>query len=323
VTSPGVALPTTTVQDTVYRADGMPAQGTVLLSWEFESYNAATGAVNIWVNVPSLSNGTVVYAWYGNSAVGTLKTTATAAWGSNFQAVYHLKELPNGAAPQMNDSTANASHGTTNGGMTSGQQVAGEIGGSLSFSGGNYYVTLANAANFSFERTDSFSVSCWVKPTANAWATLVSKETSAAPIAGWVVEQGAGSANPVFAFDVVNNGWSSRAMARTTAEFSMGTWHQVVTTYSGTGSVAGMKVYVDGANQALTTLSDNLSGSILNTVTPQINGRNGADSLSTASLDECRVSAKGVVLLPDWVMSSYNNQSSPGTFWNATVGLTQ
>jgi hypothetical protein len=264
----------------------------------------------------------VVYAWYGNPAVSTLQTTPTATWGSNFLAVYHLKELPNGAAPQMNDSTLNANHGTTNGAMPAGQQVAGEIGGSLNFSGGNYYATLANAANFSFERTDSFSLSCWVKPTANSWTVLLSKQTSAAPIAGWVLMQGMGTANPAFVFDLASNGYSNRAQARTTAEFSMGAWHHVVATYTGTSTVAGMKIYVDGASQPLTSLVDNLTTSILNPVTPQINGRSGVNSLSTASLDECRVSAKGVVLSPDWVTSAYNNQSSPATFFTVATGLT-
>ncbi|HEV3330984.1 MAG TPA: choice-of-anchor D domain-containing protein, partial [Bryobacteraceae bacterium] len=205
--------------------------GTVLLNWEFESYNATTGAVNIWVNVPTIGNGTVVYAWYGKSSVSSLQTTPTATWSSSFEAVYHLEENPSGAAPQMNDSTLNANQGTTQGGMPAGQQAPGQIGGSLNFNGGNYYVTLANASNFSFERTDSFSASCWVKPAANAWMGLLSKETSAVPIAGWMLMQGAGTLNPVFALDVASN-WNNRAQARTSAEFSVGAWHHVVATYS-------------------------------------------------------------------------------------------
>jgi hypothetical protein len=206
--------------------------------------------------------------------------------------------------------------------MPAGQQVPGEIGGSLNFNGGNYYVTLANAANFNFERTDSFSMSCWVKPAANAWMSLLSKQTSTSPIAGWMLMQGAGSANPVFALDLAGNGGSSRALGRTTAEFAAGAWHHVVATYTGTSTVAGMKLYVDGTNQPLTTRVDDLTASILNTAGPQINGRNGTDSLSTATMDECRVYAKGVVLAPDWVTSEFNNQSSPGTFFTAVTGLT-
>ncbi|MGD0629422.1 MAG: choice-of-anchor D domain-containing protein [Terracidiphilus sp.] len=52
--------------DLIFTSD---AAGTQLLSWEFESWTPATGAVNIWVNVPTLANGTVIYAWYGQSGV--------------------------------------------------------------------------------------------------------------------------------------------------------------------------------------------------------------------------------------------------------------
>jgi hypothetical protein len=83
--------------DLIFTSD---AAGTSLLKWEFESYNAATGAVTIWVNVPSLTNGTVIYAWYGNSSITTLQTVPTGAWGSSFLAVYHLKENPAGVAPR-------------------------------------------------------------------------------------------------------------------------------------------------------------------------------------------------------------------------------
>src|SRR5262249_38894098 len=69
--------------DLIFTSD---AAGTTLLSWEFESYNASTGAVNIWFNVPSISNGTVVYAWYGKSSVTTLQTTPTSSWSNNWLA---------------------------------------------------------------------------------------------------------------------------------------------------------------------------------------------------------------------------------------------
>ena len=52
--------------DLIFTSD---AAGTMLLNWEFETYAATTGAVNVWVNAPNLSNGTVIYAWYG-TAIG-------------------------------------------------------------------------------------------------------------------------------------------------------------------------------------------------------------------------------------------------------------
>jgi hypothetical protein len=306
--------------DLIFTSD---AGGSVRLNWEFESYNAATGAVIVWVRVPTLTSGTVVYAWYGNAAVSMLQATPAATWNSNFMAVYHLKENPAGTAPQMNDSTANFNHATTNGGMPAGSQVAGEIGGSLNFSGGSYYLTLANANNFSLEYTDSWSVSCWVKPASTPTAFYLGKQTNIAPVRGWGLRQDAASAsNLKFGFSIANNGGSAQALGQTSASFPTGSWYHVVATYSGNGTVAGMNLYVNGAAQTVKAALDNLGATtIVNAAAPQISGRNGANYMSTAVQDECRVYARGVVLSPDWIATEYNNQSNPGAFFTVTTGL--
>ena len=99
-------------------------------------------------------------------------------------------------------------------------------------------------------------------------------------------------------------------------------WHYVVATYSGTGTVAGMHIYIDGVNRPLTTIRDTLATSILTTATPAINGRGGANYMSNDSMDEIRVSTKGVAFSPAWITASLNNQSQPGTFFTAVTGLT-
>jgi len=42
--------------------------------------------------------------------------------------------------------------------------------------------------------------------------------------------------------------------------------------------------------------------------------------MSTDSMDEIRISAKGVVFSPAWVTASFNNESSPATFFNVVTG---
>jgi hypothetical protein len=44
--------------------------------------------------------------------------------------------------------------------------------------------------------------------------------------------------------------------------------------------------------------------------------------MSNDSMDELRISTKGVVLSPAWVTTSYNNQSQPGVFFTAATGIT-
>jgi hypothetical protein len=307
--------------DLIFTSD---AAGATPLSWEFESYNPATGAVNIWVRFPTISSGTVVYAWYGKSSIVTLQTTASATWSSNFLAVYHMKEDPSGAAPQIDDSTVNSSPGTANGGMTAAQQVGGEIGGSLSFAGGSYYATLANPVNFSFERTDSWSVSLWVKPAANTSSGLLTKQQITPFVSGWNLFQRGGSSNPTMALELASVVAGSRMAVNTVSQWPTGMWHHVTATYNGSSAASGVNIYVDGVSQPLSTIADSLgTNSIITSSVAQINGRSGASFLGAATEDEVRVYAKGVVLSPGWVTAEYNNQSSPGTFFSIITGLTK
>jgi hypothetical protein len=210
--------------DLIFTSD---AAGTALLNWEFETYAAATGAVNVWVNVPNLGSGTVIYAWYGKPSVNTLQSTPTSAWNSNFMAVYHLKENPAGAAPQLNDSTANGNNATMSGTVLASQQQPGEIDGSIDFEG-NTWATLANPANFSFERTDSFSLSGWLYISSNVNGTLLSKFPGPTPGSGWALVQAAGSATPHVALLML----AGAVAEAETPSVSQGTWHYVVATYS-------------------------------------------------------------------------------------------
>jgi hypothetical protein len=302
--------------DLIFTSD---AAGTQLLNWEYETYTATTGAVNIWVNLPNLANGTVIYAWYGQPATNTLRTSPAATW-SNYMAVYHMKEDPAGIAPQLNDSTGNGNNATMKGVVAASQQQAGEINSSINFEGDSY-ASLASSSIFNFERTDSFSVSGWFKISANSVGALISKYPAPSN-AGWALAQMNGSPSPQFALGLFGTGASTGAFAETTSPASMGVWHYVVATYSGTGTVAGMNIYVDGVNQALTTKQNNLATSILNNDPPAINSRVGIVAQeSNDAMDELRVSAKGVVLSSAWVSASYNNQSSPGTFFTVATGL--
>jgi hypothetical protein len=104
------------------------ADGTTKLSHEIEKYNETTGELVAWVKVPTVSSSadTVFYMYYGNASA-TNQQDPTGVWSNGYAGVWHLKEDPSGTAPQMNDSTLNAIHGTSVGSMTSGNQIGGKI----------------------------------------------------------------------------------------------------------------------------------------------------------------------------------------------------
>ena len=304
--------------DLIFTAD---ASGSALLNWEFESYDAASGSVNVWVNVPTLTSNTTIYAWYGNATVTTLQTNPTATWDAKFLAVYHLSEDPSGPAPQLNDSTANANHAATAGAMATSEQVTGSIAGGLAFNGSSQYAVLGNAANFSFERTDSWSVSAWVRPGSNTYGSVVSKQTGSSLFRGWELFQRGGSANPTFAFECANQS-SNRIATQTKAQFVVGSFHHLVATYNGTSQTSGVALYVDGVAQAKADLANSLNATIVNTTGADIAARDTNLSMAlNSTLDEIRIYARGVILSPAWITAEYNNQSSPGTFFNVTTGL--
>jgi hypothetical protein len=219
------------------------------------------------------------------------------------------------------DSAAGAHHGTMSGTLNASQQQAGEVGGSLSFASAKAWGGLANPADFSFERTDSFSLAGWFKVGGNNSGTLLSKLDSSSKT-GWGLFQFTSSTTPRLALGLQGNGSTNNFAMAETAPVSTGTWHYVVVTYSGTSTVAGMNIYLDGVNQPLTTISDTLTVSIVNSNPAALNGRGGATDMSSDGIDEVRVFSKGVVASPDWVTASYNNQRNPAAFFTVATGIT-
>ncbi|NIS80817.1 MAG: hypothetical protein GTO14_11540, partial [Anaerolineales bacterium] len=108
--------------------------------------------------------------YYGDSNVTSPTENPTGVWDSNFTGVWHLKEDPSGAAPQMKDSTANPHHGTSGGTMALADQVPGQIGGSLKFDGVDDLVNLGNSSDFDVANI-----------TLTAWAKLDSTFTDLYP----------------------------------------------------------------------------------------------------------------------------------------------
>jgi hypothetical protein len=82
--------PTRTATHIIFTSD---ASGTSILPFERETYNASTGAVNFWVNVPTVSHlsDTVSYMFYGKSSVTTDQSNKIGVWDSSFKGVWHFR----------------------------------------------------------------------------------------------------------------------------------------------------------------------------------------------------------------------------------------
>jgi hypothetical protein len=137
---------------------------------------------------------------------------------------------------------------------------------SVLFDGVDEYVTMGDVLDF--ERTDSWSLSCWFKTTNTAQQYLIAKESSSTPN-GWALFM----ANNKIAFEMSNTYPTNYFRVDTTEDFNDGIWHHVTACYDGSSTAAGVTLYIDGIARSLTTIADTLSASTLTTAALYIGGR--------------------------------------------------
>ncbi len=228
-----------------------PTDNTVVLPHEVEEFNE-TGDDFVWVKVPQIDSGsTTDYIWmyYGNGSIGDGSDPAN-VWETNYKGVWHLKENPAGGAPQMLDSTTNNGDGTSAGTMTSGDQVGGQIDGSLDLDGTNDTISVPDSSIFSFTNgsgTDlPYTLSAWVfMRDITETAGIVSKWADAADDAEWVLYiTGSTMLIENYHFDVTNI-FRGRTVALN-AGAHQDRWMHVVATYDGSEAVGGFAIYFDG-----------------------------------------------------------------------------
>jgi len=130
--------------------------GTSVLDFEIVAYDKTTGALELWVEIDSLSaaTGATLYLCYGDSGVTTSQENVAGTWGNGFEGVWHLGE----ASGTIYDSTGNGNDSDASAGITYGQ--TGQVGDCLDFDGSSAYVNINNA-----NLTDglaNFTVETWV-----------------------------------------------------------------------------------------------------------------------------------------------------------------
>jgi YD repeat-containing protein len=269
--------------DIIFTSD---AAGTNVLPFEQESYSASTGAVNYWVQVPTLSHttDTVIYTFYGNSAVTSDQSNKTGVWDSTYVGVWHL---PNGSSLSANDSTANGNNGTNNGATA----TAGQIDGAASFNGSTN-ITLGNTNSLNI--SGNLTVEAWVKTTATGDERIVGHSSPSSPWNGYQFGLGTQSAGKT-AF------WNGTAWNTANSAVNDNNWHFIAVSVNGTTEY----FYKDGASDGWSLAANPNSFSGTGLLGNSFNG----------TIDEIRLSK--IARSADWVATEYNNQNSPATFYSA------
>jgi hypothetical protein len=278
------------------------SNGVTKLSHEIEKYTSSNGELVAWVKVPSLSSSvdTDLYMYYGNPTCGS-QQDKTNVWDTNFKGVWHLKEDPSGTAPQMKDTTSNGNNGTSYGTMTTSDQVAGKINGSLDFDGSNDEIQCGNAA--SLRITTALTIEAWTKTSSTgAIRGIVNKQVDTSPYNGYQLRK---YSDNKFRFAIGN---PSSYYAASDSAYTDSNWHYIVgVRRSGTNYL-----YVDGVQQAQT-----FSQSITDSGNNFDIGRAYVTYTGywwSGQIDEVRVSNTG--RNASWIATCYNNQNSPSTFYS-------
>lgn len=175
------------------------------------------------------------------------------------------------------------------------QFVPGKIGQAMNFDGkrflqadnidqfGHYgYYSRHPLANEHFD--DAFTLSAWVYPTADTGAIVNQAEDNPEP-------KGTGLylvAGKLHFYKVID--WAEDGL-RVEGEkpLELNRWHHVAVTYNGTRVPAGVKLYVDGAEQKLKVLFDELSGSRRLNEPLRIGAGGGPDNRFKGRIDDVRI----------------------------------
>ena len=274
------------------------------LNWEVASYTASTGALEVWVQVPTVSHSsdTVIYMCYDNSSISTYQGNATSTWDANYKGVYHL---PDGTTLSVNDSSASGANGTTHGSPTA---TAGQIDGAVNLvAASSQYISMTN----SVASGNSITVSGWIKTTSPSNYDVIMDARQNGSAAGCVLFLDHAASN--------HSAWYCNNTGQQDGSVNLadGNWHYLVGTLSGGTSQIS---YVDGVAVTSGTVSS-FNGFTAGTslIGAAENGGSTPTTFTDGAVDEVRIS--NIARSADWIKTEYNNQSSPSTFY--TVGAQQ
>lgn len=274
--------------------------GVTLLNWEVKFYSATTGNIIAYIKLDTVSHSadTVFYMFYGNSSITTFQGGATgAAWHSSYRLVAHL----DGAASPYTDSTTNGNNSVSG---TYPTQTTGKLYKGQSFNGSSQYIDWGY--NSSLKPTAAITVSCWVY--FNSLSTnqrFITDWHNSSSTDRWLFYTPTATQ---IGFGICNAG--EVTFVETDYTVSAATWYHVVGTYDGSNAY----LYVNGASIGSAPLTGAMNAGALASVRTgkQAEGANYFNGI----LDELRIN--DTALSVDTILTNYNNQSSPGTFY--TVG---
>lgn len=278
--------------------------GITAVPFEIEAYDPVAGQLSLWVNLDTLhsSDSDQLYLYYGGNSASD--PSDPSFWYQDYLAVWHLDSSYDDSGP--------GGWNLTNSGAS---PMVSKIGYGMSNNSSSYL----SAGNLStIGGADSITGSIWVKlDDLNSDGALMAKGNwgPSLPILFWRDEKGNNSGRTnTFSILVYGNNVSKRIEGEVDIANDTG-WHYVAFTFAA-GETDGLRLYVDGQEDANSPVDVSAISSLLSNAESFRIGRSSSSGSLQGTLDEARVSS--TVRSGDWIETEYNNQSDPGSFW--TVG---
>jgi hypothetical protein len=270
------------------------SDGTTEVPREVVAIDTGTNTGELHFQAPSISSSvdTTFYIYYGATSENEYQASSTygsrAVWNANYEAVYHYDDTPAGSASIL-DSTRNANHGTSQGGMSGSSLTTGRMGQGYDFSGGNYYIDFPQLVAGNSQMT----VSYWIdNPSYNDGRAFSSGGSGTGQVLIWPDDLGG--------LECMVDG------ARATSNLNPSGWAQHACTYDG----ATVQNYANSTPAG----SAGKTGNIATVGTGDLFGVDGGASLYLSdTVDELRV--MNIAVSADWLESEYANQTNPSTFY--------
>jgi hypothetical protein len=136
------------------------------------------------------------------------------------------------------------------------------------------------------EKDQAFSVALWVKPgNDNQGGSLVARMNEEEDARGWDIWMENGSIGTHLVSKWPGNAIKVLSRARLTAS----RWQHVTISYDGSGKAEGVKIFIDGAEQAKNIVSNNLADTIRTSVPLRIGRRQVQSPATDAKVQDIRI----------------------------------
>ena len=257
-------------------------------------YSSTQAHLVAWVKT-NLTNqyGGQISMYYSNPTA-SVQENPTGVWDTNYVGVWHLSEDP---TDTIQDSTSYYNDGTSQGSMTSTDQVEGIIDGSINFDGDNDYIDCGNDS--SLDITGDITLQFWVK--AENYINdpdLLTKGSYTQAYSSFIYDDDNDNSGGEFYFKLNNNNLIS------VSTLTIGTWYHIAGTREGNS----MKIYINGVVDSTDTYSTPIE-----TISDSLSITRDPDNLD-GILDEVRLSK--ISRSANWIKTEYANQYNPSSFYS-------